>query len=253
MIALWKKSIEMSAVYCVGRLALLSGDEAGSRPFIQELSIAEAPKDVSGWREQLETVVALGKQSSPARPASEHVDVCTQAFDRCFPNFDKEIELRSQPLQSLYAFEGPGLLRLACKLACLEPPQQATIWLAQPVSAGGGIDLLPDSQGPQAIVEAVLTHVDPRLPESLRLTWLLARSAYRTPRAPGSAAPILPSNFSDANYLLAVVLRAAVELELITLDTQIVELAQRLWTPDFSDQTPASTTAIDLLKLAQDL
>ncbi|HBE68626.1 MAG TPA: hypothetical protein DDW52_10815, partial [Planctomycetaceae bacterium] len=148
----WKKSVELSAVYCVGKLFLADAKVAKKQPHLDELAKCEAPKDAGDWRNCLDSISARESESVNLGDFSTDVESCTSAFEKCFPKFNDEIKIRSQPLQSMFAFEGPGLFRLTCQLAGLKPPEHATVWLAQPVSAGGGISLLPNALGPQAII-----------------------------------------------------------------------------------------------------
>ncbi len=152
---------------------------------------------------------------------------CKAAFRQTFPNALEELQLRVGPLQSAWEARGPGLLALM-KRSTEEDflVESASIVLVQPLVGGDGLAHLFTNR---VHIEAVLTNIEPRLPETLRLAWLLGQLNLDRPV------------FSDRVHghslgevaelaLMPVVLAAAEEVELTALSPQILQLALGQWT-----------------------
>lgn len=134
------------------------------------LSIAKTCDSLSEFTEHLLTQ-PLFSDLDPQQ-LSTALGKCTRAFQDCCPRFDEEMQYRQLPLRNLWEAEGPGLLQAIAQQAGITLPPQVSIGLMQPISNGGGLASY-DRSG--ILVEAVLNHQDPRLPETLRLGWLIAQ------------------------------------------------------------------------------
>jgi hypothetical protein len=90
-------------------------------------------------------------------------------------------------------------------------------------------------------LEAVLTHVDPRLPETLRIAWLLSQLDLDRPvYSEGINAHRLRGVAGLA--MLPVVLDAGRELELCHFSAELITRAIELWHAD-TLQVPVDTTS----------
>jgi hypothetical protein len=101
------------------------------------------------------------------------------SFARLFPKYSEEIQLRSRPLQEQWDAYGPGLLRQMSQI--LDHGllvDSAEVLLVPPVSGGMGWAHLHTNR---CHIEAMLTNVDPELPEVLRLCWLLSQLDFERP------------------------------------------------------------------------
>lgn len=91
-----------------------------------------------------------------------------------------ELEIRGEPLRQQWEAFGPGLLRLiaSCTSADLMVPQ-CRVLLVQPLLAGVGAAHLDYNA---VHVEAMLVNADERLPEVVRLAWLVAQLNHDLPK-----------------------------------------------------------------------
>lgn len=136
------------------------------------------------------------------------------ALGEQFPKLRDQLPLRARPLRELWEAHGPGLLReLGRRTSEKIIPPRTMIHLVQPVRGGDGGLLNGSGQASGAAVwiEAMLTHPDPAIPETLRLAWLIARSGmtrgaanrwvepHRLPRA--AALALLPITLAGGESL----------------------------------------------------
>ncbi len=149
-----------------------------------------------------------------------------------FPNYEREIQLRQEPLQQLWESVGPGLLRLIGNLTETSLiVSLAQVVLVQPTVGGAGYAHLATNR---VHIEAVLTNADVALPETLRLAWLLSQLDFERP---------VYSELINAFDLhrvagLAMIpptLLAAADLELCGFSQETVLRAVRLWLADTDD------------------
>ncbi len=151
---------------------------------------------------------------------------CEMQMRQRFPKLNEDLLLRAGPLQSAWEARGPGLLHLLSEST--EEGflvESATILLVQPVVGGDGAAHL---QTNRIHLEAVLTDVDPRLPETLRMTWLLGQLNLDLPVYSDSIHGHTLAQVAEF-ALLPAVLHAAQEVELTTLDESNLQKALRLW------------------------
>lgn len=151
---------------------------------------------------------------------------CRHQFARAFPTSANELPLRSGPMRQLWEGCGPGLLRLTERQTGQDVAiDEASIVLVQPILGGYGYAHLLANR---VHVEAILTHTDPRLPESLRLAWLLSQLDLDRPQF---------SEQINAHRLRAVaglamlpaVLCAGEELEICRFNPELLTLAIDCW------------------------
>lgn len=174
-------------------------------------------------------VGAAGRQPETVSLLASRLTAVERAFAAELPRLEQELELRLTPWRQLWEARGPGLLHGVRRLG--EPsllPESATVVLVQPIAGGAGRAFAPYNQ---VLLEALLTDADPRLPEVVRLGWLLAQLnldlpcyADRLPRAQlGRAARLA---------LVPVLLDAAQETELARFDGATLQLALTAWEVD---------------------
>lgn len=100
-------------------------------------------------------------------------------YSAAYPELEKELNLRMQPLLQLWEAYGPGLLRQISQLTTPDLlVESAEVHLVQPALGGFGFAHLSTNR---IHFEAVLTNSLPNLPESLRLAWLLAQLDLERP------------------------------------------------------------------------
>jgi hypothetical protein len=149
------------------------------------------------------------------------------AYDRAFPTIGDELALRSRPLWELWEAHGPGLLaavgRTTDKRLLVD---EAAVLLVQPFSATGGGAAYAASN--MVALEAVLANPHPRLPETVRLAWLLSRLQADLPDFVES----LPAGGAEPTIawaMLPAVLDAAVDLEVVRPADDLLAVAAEAW------------------------
>ena len=164
------------------------------------------------------------------------------AFMRRFPKLAEQLELRARPLRERWDTYGPGLLGEIGKQVWGDSTPddwwkpQVTALTVQPIRGGdGGCDA---SQS-RLWFEAMLTDVDPRVPEVLRVAWLVSRIAIESHARQNTADLRMMMPWSLVSVPL--VLSAASTLELIHVDTLPISKAMELW--QFGDGRTAETLA----------
>ncbi len=158
---------------------------------------------------------------------------CETLFRQTFPRASEELPLRVGPLESAWEARGPGIMAMIQSSTAEDfLVEAAGVVLVQPVVGGDGLAHLTCNR---VHIEAVLTNVEPRLPETLRLAWLLGQLNLDRPvysdrvhgHALGEVAELA---------LLPVVLAAAEEVELTPLSGATLELALQCWLRKPSDK-----------------
>jgi hypothetical protein len=100
-------------------------------------------------------------------------------YAREFPDFERNIRLRTEPLRQQWEAYGPGLLVLIGQSTDeAAMAERAEVLLVEPCLGGGGFSHLSTNR---CHIEAVLTNVDPQLTETLRLAWLLTQLEFERP------------------------------------------------------------------------
>jgi hypothetical protein len=150
-----------------------------------------------------------------AKAITRRLGDARQAFQKKFPKLAEQLELRAKPLHDRWDTVGPGLLReVERQIWANSPPPgwwppRVNLWMVQPIRGGdGGFD----SDDTSLWMEAMLTDVDPRVPEVLRIVWLMTRLAIdqHTRNKSGESALSLPWSLVS----VPIVLTAGAELEL---------------------------------------
>ncbi|WP_425617619.1 hypothetical protein NA78x_001300 [Anatilimnocola sp. NA78] len=149
-----------------------------------------------------------------------------QAFQKACPNPAETLRLRERPLREQWESRGAGMLRQISLLTderLLVP--EATILLVHPALGGGGEAHLQQNA---VTIEAVLTNSEPRLPEIVRLAWLLSQLNCDLPAfADHIHAQRLPHVAAFA--LLPAALEAAAEVELGEFSPEQIQRAITAW------------------------
>ncbi len=172
------------------------------------------------------------------------------ALSAALPRLDKELSLRAGPIQMQWDARGPGFVRaverlLATPAVTSTETCRINVALVYPVCGGFGASYLV--QRPlypaQRVVywEALLTDVEPRLPELLRLGWLVTQQLLATQLANTDAADDSSSG-TVSLAAAAVALTAGEEVELASDDRATLELALKTWRP--SQAAGPATAAI---------
>lgn len=140
---------------------------------------------------------------------------------------DAETRLRIRPLREHWEARGPGLFsQLGKQLPWLTVPDQVTVHLIKPRLGGAGRVLSPS----ELEFEAVLANPWPRLPEVVRLGWLIGQLDTRIAAEVRGAVAMLPAVILAAQYV-----------ELATLDQPTLQCGLQHWFKETVDWTDAET------------
>lgn len=171
-----------------------------------------------------------------AKPVTRQLSDGRQAFQKKYPKLAEQLELRTRPLKDRWDTVGQGLLReVERQIWDSSPPSdwwpaRVDAWMVQPIRGGDG-DF--DHEHDSFWMEAMLTDVDPSVPEVLRVAWLLTRMAiHRHTKGKLEQALSLPWSLAS----VPIVLTAGIELEVIRGDLPI-RAAMELW--QFGDDESA--------------
>jgi hypothetical protein len=157
---------------------------------------------------------------------AECLTVLEHTFEQAYPGALAELELRASPLREQWEARGGGLLAALGRVtepALIVPA--ADVVLVQPVQGGGGT---AHALYNTVCFEAVLANAQARLPEVLRLGWLLAQLHLDLP-AYGEALPPGRIQAVGALALLPATLAAGQQVELTHDDPDTLALALRAW------------------------
>ena len=159
------------------------------------------------------------------------------ALSDALPRLDKELSLRAGPIQMQWEARGPGFVRAVERL--LRAPIEAAgadslhvdVALVYPVCGGYGA-----SYAAQRVVnwEALLTDVEPRVPELLRLGWLVTQQLLAAQLANTAVADDHSAQVVSL-AAAAVALTASEDVELARDDRATLELALKTWRPPQAD------------------
>ena len=173
------------------------------------------------------------------------------AFMGRFPKLSEQLDLRARPLRERWETFGPGLLcEIGKQVWGSIPPNDwwqspVTALTVQPIRGGdGGCDALQS----RIWFEAMLTDVDSRVPEVLRVAWLVTRVAIESHARQSSGDLRLMVPWSLVSVPL--VLSAAAQLELISADSLPVSKAMEMW--QFGDARTATTVSQWWIEQQQD-
>lgn len=209
----------------------------GGRFWEQLLTLSASVDTSQSLAERLS--VRLG-HNSPQHSASLAAALrsCRREFEAAYPKYASDMPLRERPLRQVWEGHGAGLLRLVEKGMGESLVEHAQIVLVQPLLGGMGYAHLATNR---IHLEAILTNADPRLPESLRVAWLLSQLDLERP---------VFSELLNTHRLrcvagmatLPLVLHAGEELELCGCSQELLTAAIDLWRVD-TLQLDASTAA----------
>lgn len=137
-----------------------------------------------------------------------------------------EIITRTAPIRDQWDARGPGIMRQFGRLADRSlVASEATVVMVLPALGGDGMAHLT---GNLVTFEAVLTDGDPRLPEVVRLAWLLAQLQFDLP----PIAEQIPAGRLGEIAQLAVLpalLEAATAVELVPPEPTLLSHAIAVW------------------------
>ena len=164
------------------------------------------------------------------------------AFTNRYPKLAEQLDLRARPLRERWETYGPGLLNQVGKQIWGDRPPadwwmpQVTALMVQPMRGGdGGYD----ASGARLWLEAMLTDVDPRVPEVLRVAWLVTSMAIDNYARGTSGELSLMRPWSLVSVPL--VLNAGRELELLRGEELPMNEAMKLW--HFADEEVVATVS----------
>lgn len=253
----WIPSVDVSALHAAW--VITSGRELLDASLTEKLiehaalivAIADdwnVPKDLF-WRHLLGLAVdnpseseLVSRLNSKLRGARETINAshvgrpiwhCKTAYKNHFPDALDELRLRMGPLQSAWEARGPGLMAMVRQFTGEDfLVESALVVLVRPVVGGDGLAHIYNNR---VHMEAVLTNVEPRLPETLRLGWLLGQLNLDRPLYSDRVHGHSLGQVAEL-ALLPVVLAAAEEVELAHLSVDSVQLALEHWTRTPADQ-----------------
>jgi hypothetical protein len=143
-----------------------------------------------------------------------------------FPNLAEDLDLRGRVLREQWEARGPGMLK---RMQERLPPDvilaASDVLLVQPALGGDGKPHLVNNT---VRIEAVLANPHPKLPESVRLAWLLSQLNLDIPKYSEDIHPDRLPHIT-AFAMLPVVLEAAHYVELVTFDRELLPLAIEAW------------------------
>lgn len=151
------------------------------------------------------------------------------ALDQTMPDWAPQMPARVRPLRELWQARGAGYLRqLTRHLGTSDESRSAgPIGAVFPITGGFGI-VLPDANG--ILLESPLTDLDDRVPEILRLAWLVTlQQIEQTVRADGRHEMATLSAEERRIAALKLTLALAEELEWMPIGLHTFERASALW------------------------
>lgn len=212
--------------------------------FLEHLCALSAELDGNRQLADVALVKSLGRGRSES-----HVDALARAIggvesamSAARPNLAEELQFRIGPLRAAWEARGPGLLRIVAGLTAPELlAERADVILIEPLQGGGGA---AHPAYNSVRVEAMLANANDRLPEVLRLAWLLGELQMELPIYSDHLSPARRREVCALSMLPAI-LTAAEQVELARLDASTLALAIEAWR--ICDAWPAAETAATLL------
>lgn len=182
-------------------------------------------------RRQAVKIAGLRSQGSPlseiaVAAIAGAVSDLEKAVNDAFPDLAGELELRGRVLREQWDARGPGMLaRMQQTLPDDVILQGSDVLLVQPALGGDGKPHLVNNT---VRMEAVLANPHPKLPEAVRLAWLLSQLNLDVPKFSEDIHPDRLPHIT-AFAMLPVVLEAAHYVELVTFDRELLPLAIEAW------------------------
>jgi len=219
---------EMLAPHVADLSAALEPAGAAPKEFLGQL----APLCLGTASSRELALLALTKALGRER-AAETVDsiagplgAVRRAYDAARPNLADELALRAGPITEQWEARGAGLLAGVKRLAEEQLiPAEARIALVEPVLGGAGT-AFPRSN--VATFEALLANPEPRLPEVLRVAWLVAQLNLDLPCYTDCLHAARLQRAAEL-ALVPLVLAAAEHVELARSDRATMALAFSTW------------------------
>jgi hypothetical protein len=152
-----------------------------------------------------------------------------------------ELELRSQPLREQWEARGPGLLaglERLCERGFVTPA--ADVILVQPVLGGSGF---AHPLYNAVSLEAVLTNPVVELPEIVRLAWLWGALHLDLPKYHELTAARVDQGQLGMLAVLAPVLAAAQDVELVSFDRRLMDTALEAWQVELAGKSVSADQA----------
>ena len=166
-----------------------------------------------------------GYKQSLAQLAA-NIAQCESIARRRFPRMLDELALRSGPLQLAWEARGPGLLFMLAESTEADfIVESATVLLVQPLVGGDGMAHINTNR---VHIEALLTDADSRLPETLRLAWLLGQLNLDRPTYGENVNGYVLAHVAEM-ALLPAILSAAENVQLAQFDLPTLQLALESW------------------------
>jgi hypothetical protein len=149
-----------------------------------------------------------------------------KAVTTAFPGLHEELELRGRVLREQWEARGPGMLARVQQLLPDDVLLQGSdVLLVQPALGGDGKANLVNNT---VRIEAMLANPHPKLPEVVRLAWLLSQLNLDVPKFSENIHPDRLPHIT-ALAMLPVALEAAHYVELVTFDRELLPLAIDAW------------------------
>ncbi|MEZ6137658.1 MAG: hypothetical protein R3C53_22455, partial [Pirellulaceae bacterium] len=194
-------------------------------------------------RAMIRAVAPAVRSDSLLTALTSSIATVKSRFIRDFPEFAKDMKLRTEPIRCQWEAYGPGLqFQIATWTQDALMADEAEVLLVQPIMGGMGY---PHLQTNRCHVEAILTNADPQLTESVRIAWLLSQLEFERP---------IYSDLINAFRLRATAglamlpptLQAADELGICPFSPATVQRAIELWKLTTPTEDPAALTQIVL-------
>ncbi len=186
----------------------------GGQPSPDHAALAEVLPSLRGAAATVHEI-ALLRQSVEALHAE---------FLREKPHIEQELALRGAPLAEQWEARGLGLMARLGKLTKQSWGPSAEVWLVHPVLGGDGA---PYPWRQALHFEAMLANPHARVPEVLRLGWLLAQLPQ--PQLDRGGTPANRSADLLRLGLLPAIVAAGEYVELCRFDTSTIETALAAW------------------------
>ncbi|MEM1225140.1 MAG: hypothetical protein AAGJ40_05555 [Planctomycetota bacterium] len=242
----------------------LISESIAPQPFwtclIEEIISEDRDVPLAPARIEVAVLRAGGSQlqsDQTAAALSRQIRGCTRHIGEQHPRWAEQLKLRYAPMKQAFQAYGPGLMRgIGRRIWNGEPPsdwwpERVAVHAVSPIHRGAG-DL--SNLTTSLWIEAVLTDMDPAVPEWLRLAYLLTRVATnthtRTHRT--SESSDMPTSESGPGELpwdwgvIPLVLDQAIQLGVLPSETPPIRMATSMWLDPYQD--PIVSENIDALE-----
>jgi hypothetical protein len=156
----------------------------------------------------------------------DHLAALERTVAAAVPDLVEELVLRAGPLREAWEAQGPGLLHQIELIAGQKLlPEQADVILVPPVLGGAGKAHVPYNS---VRIEGMLHHAWPRLPETVRLAWMLAQLNLDLPAYSETLRTDRLARVAEL-AMLPVAIAAAQHVELARDEPQTLHLALSAW------------------------